>query len=777
MTRPDETPRSPSVERNLFALALCLNLALHVWLVADRRIVQGHDTFVVYAMQNFSVTNAAQAGEPPLWYPYVAHGIVSTWSLGVQGGLFQGLLMELGGLLSGANFIPLFYAGVFVDEFLLLLGIWLLGRRYGFSPATLFFTAVAAIGSCLWTDQIFFNLRLIVAVPLVLWLFHGFRDSGSRVKLYLALNLLILQFVTNLSYVAALTVFVVAVYLVVWMAIFRNREGSFMTLLRPRAADALGLACTLAVAALVFVAISRGAERIAGFMPDRNPDGTAPLDVFLTYGGYLTPTKYLDALFGLAAGPDVFVYCGFLTLGFAVLALFHRPGHPVLHLAVCLILVIHLSTGFMSVVSMAAYHFPAMDYYRHLGLAVPFARLFLILLAGHGFQAVLAAPMRSRWPIRSVSTLFLGVAAGLGGSAVLAITGWLDSGLLPDVYPFPRPPASAVLLVPSALAAGVAGILLALLVGRRRAGTILVGAFLAAQAADTIGWKIRMTLLKTIPMDDRPASLQKLEGMPYVASRGSGYASSDRYRAFDGTLFQYGWVHGVCDSWFFADLAESRFRTDYWMKPLEDLRLAAELPLHLPGEDWRITGRPLKPAFDRAGPEIRKIIGSDGEKIQVFARARSGSSTEEITGWITDSEYGGDRLFVLDAATRADSDPLSADDRVECPREVVRFDANSMSVKVEVPDDLKEAWLLYADAWDPGWEAAVNGRPVPVRRGNLAYKAVPLEAGENLVEFRFRDPVRTIALRALHWNQILWLAALAWLAWRLLRRPKPRSSM
>ena len=83
--------------------------------------------------------------------------------------------------------------------------------------------------------------------------------------------------------------------------------------------------------------------------------------------------------------------------------------------------------------------------------------------------------------------------------------------------------------------------------------------------------------------------------------------------------------------------------------------------------------------------------------------------------------------------------------------------------------------MLYADAWHPGWEATVNGRRVPVRRGNLAYKAVQLEAGENVVRFRFRDPVRLAALRILHLNQILWVGALLWLFWRLIRGPKSRN--
>ena len=47
-------------------------------------------------------------------------------------------------------------------------------------------------------------------------------------------------------------------------------------------------------------------------------------------------------------------------------------------------------------------------------------------------------------------------------------------------------------------------------------------------------------------------------------------------------------------------------------------------------------------------------------------------------------------------------------------------------------------YLVLADTWYPGWQAAVDDVPTEILRANYAFRALRLEAGEHTVEMVYR---------------------------------------
>jgi hypothetical protein len=68
------------------------------------------------------------------------------------------------------------------------------------------------------------------------------------------------------------------------------------------------------------------------------------------------------------------------------------------------------------------------------------------------------------------------------------------------------------------------------------------------------------------------------------------------------------------------------------------------------------------------------------------------------------------------------------------PAEVVESRPNRVTVHVESGP---AGYLVLADVWYPGWRCVVDGRPVPLYRGDYLFRAVELSEGEHSVVFRF----------------------------------------
>jgi hypothetical protein len=237
-------------------------------------------------------------------------------------------------------------------------------------------------------------------------------------------------------------------------------------------------------------------------------------------------------------------------------------------------------------------------------------------------------------------------------------------------------------------------------------------------------------------------------------------------RAARGTQY---WTN---HAFFFTDEAGSSFRMDSWLRPLDQLmRMYWDAPI----DDGAAppTGMDLgQLTFPIARPGAGAVVGVSADKIRLYSTAYSVATPADLVPVMTDASYAGNMLFVLSLDIEPGEaptvriqpwtreQPLSADDSRPLSYEVLRFDANTLTLRVANPD-ASPGWLSYADVWHPSWRATVNGKRVPVYRANMAYKAVPIEGGENLVEFRFGSRLFSALAAFASLNAAAWLMGLA----------------
>ena len=184
----------------------------------QHRVPAVHDGFQYFTLQHFFLNNAIQSGEVAQWIPYMTQGTTATLWYGVQGSFLQALLLQAPSIVQRADLLTAFHVGMFVDELILLVGTWLLARRFFSLPAATFVT-LSAVGSGVWLDQPYWNFRLYYALPLVLELGHRFIDRGRWRWLLLAGNLLAVQTIGNLPYFMPVVSLIVCAYFAIYLAV------------------------------------------------------------------------------------------------------------------------------------------------------------------------------------------------------------------------------------------------------------------------------------------------------------------------------------------------------------------------------------------------------------------------------------------------------------------------------------------------------------------------------------------------------------------------------
>jgi hypothetical protein len=359
-----------------------------------------------------------------------------------------------------------------------------------------------------------------------------------------------------------------------------------------------------------------------------------------------------------------------------------------------------------------------MSYYRHIVYAASAANVFVLLGAGFGLDDFCRRPRGYRLPFLGLALALLAGAGLYLSPSAAALRNWAletasVAGLGGTSFFWIRIGACLVGLA-VLFWAGAGSWRRGPPPGRTSSLPLTTAVLLSA-------WCLDLTLFRVLVMAHAPRGSPAQRG-PFVA-RPLVFVP-ERSDAELGILPPRQPSAQYSQQYQFENLVpyEPRFRSELASRGREEL--------------LRRRGHASVPKGVRDLP-LQRVLGRYHPKLKVFRTALSAGNREEAARLVSATPNLDEVLIVRgDRANRVTAKPTACEPGRESRIEVIHFSANELVAHVRTFGRVPE-WLFYSDAFHPGWSATVNGKEAPILEADLAFKAVRLEAGDNLVRLRF----------------------------------------
>jgi hypothetical protein len=177
-------------------------------------------------------------------------------------------------------------------------------------------------------------------------------------------------------------------------------------------------------------------------------------------------------------------------------------------------------------------------------------------------------------------------------------------------------------------------------------------------------------------------------------------------------------------------------------------------PFDVPG----LVAGPVLSEYSR--PEARLYrVASPLPRIRFVARERAPRDPNDAAASLLDPGFDPDTEVLIDGAPPGEPPPAPQAAEIQ----VLQDDPERVRISLVAP---RAGHLVLADCDAPGWRGSVDGRPAPIERANMLFRAVPVPAGRHTIEMTYRP----VSVKAGAATSLLGCAALATLCVRRSRR-------
>ncbi len=706
------------------------------------------------------------------WMPYGVYGVPYTyWQIGAITPVDY-FVCFIGKILAFKNTLILFKLAILLNQYVFLLGLYFLANYLFKNRITTILVCLACFCSLEWFSQVLFNFRLYYYCPWVVYfllLFFQFRKAGF---FWISCIIGVIGAIGSSWYYSVLWLFIFCIFC---CAMFIFEHVSFKDII-PRSKRAwfcLGVLSVLLISYFYFLRSSFDHALIWG----RAETGANSLNVFLTYAGnfnfdlFVTFFTYNWVMYSpVGSGIDNTIYAGFSAMFFFIWAILFVRNRLFFAFLITTLVLIWFS--FSGLVTTIAYYFPGMKYYRHIGLVYGLVKVLVAFCAGFGINDILKSPWKEMIKKIALVTGIYVLLIDMNETARFLFIGTFSKENITGFWLHPT--LNHVLFFPIFFFCVTYLCLITVLLyaltcqlKKKPLSPIftkdgLAMLLIVIALIDVVSFQRNVFLKAPVLPYEAHRGLKAVEvnELKFVDSRSSTPVGQRQKLAWSlekGTAQfgegKYDTLYSILQMDFCNDGNKSM--PDTYGKPLllrdvlkTDLQ-NGQTVLARPQKDTVNTNLVASSVMLLSMAQIPhtssydSIIGCGKPKIRLLGSGLSFSDNKNIEDYMrTHTNF--DKIALVNAGTERQIPDFKKEDQASPGQFFVKdFTTNEISIEVNVKQK-RGAWLIYADAFHPGWHAYIDRRPTTITQAYLAFKGVFIPEGKHLLRFVFFNGIVSV---------------------------------
>ncbi len=696
-----------------------------------------HDTFQVFGMFHYYYSEFFFNNQIVQWLPFETYGMDSHYFQTMNFSPFSYLAFVIGKILQIRNALFLFKISVLMEQLALLVGSFLLGQRLFKSKTAVHMLCIAAVGSTVWFSSLLLNFRVYYLMPFILLFLVLFIQEKKPQFFWIAGLSAMAWFMGATSYAVFIWVLIFTIFLVLmtirqpdlWKNLFSKSKTNVFW---------MGLFFIVLIAFIIFV--SQSLQSIDIMSPDREPvSGRMGLKTFLGYGGNPNPAMLIQNM--VLAQPhylqvgsfDNTVYMGLLPIVFLLWGILKVRDK--FHLSFLTMAFVLIWMSFGGIFASLIYFFPGMHFYRHVGLVYGIVKYLLLLSAAYGFDYFWSQNRKRLWIlllllfVLVIGAFDLTIAPSLFAhknwrSPVEAISGLLlqfDSPFIKFLF----------YIIAFAFIAITSGIIF--LLQRCKKNSFKPKISSLAQFFLLLALVCDLTMFQFVVFNFNPRLPAE-----YFSSLTSVMIRAPVYQAFR-TPMPLGERQIQAMRLIKSPIVKTKYSTNYnfaqYDPCISDFRIDV-----IDSDIRKMTG-----AKGAQGNEFTKLIGCNYSKIKLVRNAEFFADEGMALKHLHALDDVDQKVLIYGKKVKESYiNKKTNDETLDQQRiQILNFSSNALHIKVHNP--MREgSWLIYADAFDPGWKARIDRQHVPVYQAYVGFKTIYVPYGKHNIIFYYFDGFMTI---------------------------------